>query len=140
VSQGALDETGMHTGLESMGGVGMSEGRDGHACLGDGGPVCGLAEGALDTGATPGRGSRSAVFVSAPRGGKEPGLVTGGFPGGAAPRASICGEGDVPVVGALAAGDRDLETLAIDVGDLQGEGCMEPESSTRDRSAGDLVV
>jgi hypothetical protein len=34
----------------------------------------------------------------------------------------------------------DLETLAIDVGDLQGEGVMEPESYTLDRSEGDLVV
>src|SRR5262249_52053107 len=34
----------------------------------------------------------------------------------------------------------DLETLAIAVGDLQGEGFMEPGPSTRDRSEGDLVV
>ena len=34
----------------------------------------------------------------------------------------------------------DLEALAIDVGDLQGEGFMEPESSARDGGEGDVVV
>jgi len=34
----------------------------------------------------------------------------------------------------------DLETLPIDVRDLQGEGCMEPESQAVDGGAGDLVV
>ena len=34
----------------------------------------------------------------------------------------------------------DLETLAIDVGDLRGEGVMEPESSTIDSSEVDLIV
>ena len=36
--------------------------------------------------------------------------------------------------------DMDLETLAIDVGDLRGEGLMEPEPSTIDRSEVDLVM
>ncbi len=36
--------------------------------------------------------------------------------------------------------DRDLEALAIDGGDLQGEGCMEPESQAIDSGEGDLVV
>jgi len=34
----------------------------------------------------------------------------------------------------------DLETLAIEVRDLQGEGCMEPESQARDGGEGDVVV
>src|SRR5215510_13375623 len=46
VPQGALDEPGMHPGVEEMGGVGMPEGREGHAGWGDAGPVFGLAEGA----------------------------------------------------------------------------------------------
>src|SRR5437773_10819677 len=33
----------------------------------------------------------------------------------------------------------DLETRAVDIGDLQEEGCMEPESQARDGRAGDLV-
>jgi hypothetical protein len=37
-------------------------------------------------------------------------------------------QGDVPVFGALAAVDMDLEALAIDVGDLEGKGFMEPQS------------
>ena len=76
----------------------------------------------------------------APGGGKEPGRVTMGFPGGAEQREGLGGQRDVPVFGALATMDMDLEALAIDVRDLEGEGCMEPEAQARDRGAGDLVV
>ena len=48
--------------------------------------------------------------------------------------------GTVSVFGALAAVDMDLAALAIDVGDLRGEGFMEPEAHARDGGAGDLVV
>jgi hypothetical protein len=36
--------------------------------------------------------------------------------------------------------DMDLEALAIDVGDLEVEGLMEPESQAGDGGEGDLVV
>jgi len=36
--------------------------------------------------------------------------------------------------------DLDLEALAIDVRDLEGEGFMEPEAHARDGGEGDLVV
>ena len=78
--------------------------------------------------------------VIPPGGGKEPGGVTMGFPVGAEQREGLCGQGDVPVFGALAAVDMDLEALAIDVGDLQGEGFMEPESQAIDGGEVDLVV
>ena len=91
VPQVALDATRMHAGFEQMGGVVMPESMDGHACCGDRGPVFGGAEGALDTGATHGRGSRRAVWLIAPSGGKEPGGVTVGFPGRAEQREGICG-------------------------------------------------
>jgi hypothetical protein len=139
-SQGALEETGRPTGCEPRGGVGMSEGRDGPAGGGEAGPGCGLAAGALATGATPGRGRRSAVWLSAPRGGKAPGLVPGGCPGSAEQSEGSGGEGDGPVCGALAAVDRALETLASDGGALQGAGRRAPESSPRARREGDLVV
>ena len=118
----------------------MPEGMDGHACFGDPGPVFGGTEGALDTGATHGGGCGRTLLVIPPGGGKEPGFVTGRFPVGAQQSERIYGQGDVPVFGALAAVDMDLETLAIDVGNLQGEGFMEPESHARDSGEGDLVV
>jgi hypothetical protein len=59
---------------------------------------------------------------------KEPGRVTGSFPGGAEQSEGIVGQGDVPVCGTLAAVDMELEALAINVGDLEGEGFMEPQS------------
>jgi hypothetical protein len=43
-------------------------------------------------------------------------------------------------LGALAAVDMDLETLAINVGALQGQGCMEPEAHAIDGGKGDWVV
>jgi len=140
VPQGARHETGMHAGFEEMGGVGMPQGRDGHACCGDPGPVCGGAAGALDTGATHGRGSRSAVVVIAPSGGQAPGRVPGGFPVRAEQRAGLFRHGDGPVRGALPTLDLALEALAIDVSDLQGEGCMEPQPDAGDGGAGELVV
>ena len=78
--------------------------------------------------------------VIAPGGGKEPGLVTMGFPVGAEQREGLGGQRDVPVFGALATMDMDLEALAIDVRDLEGEGFMEPEAHARDRGAVDVVV
>jgi hypothetical protein len=106
----------------------MPEGMDGDTHFGDTGSLCGFAEGALDTGATH-RGSRRRPWdVIAPGGGKEPGGVTMGFPGGAEQHEGICGPGDVPVFGALATMDLDLEALTIDVRDLRGESLMKPEA------------
>jgi hypothetical protein len=63
-----------------------------------------------------------------------------GVPVGAQQRERICGERDITVLGTLASMDLDLEALSVDVRDLQGEGCMEPEAQARDRGEGDVVV
>ena len=140
VPQGVLDELGIDARFKQMGGVRMSEGMDGDAHFGDAGPLLGFAEGALDTGAPHGRGRRRALFLIAPSGGKEPGLVPMGFPVGAQQRKRIGGQRDIPVLGALAAMDMDLEALAVNIGDLQGEGFVEPQAQTIDRGEVDLVM
>jgi hypothetical protein len=140
VPQGALDEPRLDARVQQMRGVGMAQGRDGDAHGGHPGPVCGGTAGALDPRATHGRGRRRTVGVSAPSGGKEPGGVTRGLPGGAEERQGIGGSGDGAIFRALPAVDLDLETRAIKVGDLREESCMEPEAHARDRGAGDLVV
>ena len=140
VSQVALDEPRVDTGFEPRGSVGMSEGMDGHAHFGDSGPVFGGTEGTLDTGAPHGGGRRRTLGGIPPGGGKEPGGVTVGFPVGAEQREGLCGQGDVPVFGALPAMHMDWEALAINVSDLEGEGFMEPEAQARDGSQGDRVV
>jgi hypothetical protein len=66
--------------------------------------------------------------------------MTMGFPGGTQQSEGLGGQGDVPVFGPLATMDMDLKTLAIDVRDLQEEGCMQPESQAVDGGEGDLVV
>ena len=139
-SQVALEETGVHASCEQMGGVGMSQGRDGHAGFGQASTGCGGAAGALDPGPTHGGGRRRTVLVIAPGGGKEPGRVTMGFPGGAEQREGLCRQGDVAGFGALASVEMDLEALDIEVGDLRGEGFMEPEAQAIDGGEGDLVV
>jgi hypothetical protein len=116
--QGALDEPRLHAGCEQMGGVGMPQGREGDAHCAEPGPVFGGTEGALDTGATQGRGCRGALLVVPPGGGQEPGGVTLGLLGGAEESEGILGQGDVPVFGALAAVDMTLEARAIQVGNL----------------------
>jgi hypothetical protein len=68
------------------------------------------------------------VGVIAPGGGKEPGGVPRGFPVATEKREGLGGQRDVPVCGTLAAVDMELEALAINVGDLEGEGFMEPQS------------
>jgi hypothetical protein len=82
-SQVALDEAGIAPGFEQRGGGGMPEGRDGPAGFVDPGPPFGCAEGSWDTGATHGEGRCRPWFVIAAGGRQEPGLVTGGLPGGA---------------------------------------------------------
>ncbi len=76
----------------------------------------------------------------APGGGQEPGRVPRGFPGGAEQREGICGQGDLAVCGALASMDLDLEALPVNIGDVKGEGFVEPEAQARDGGEGDLVV
>jgi hypothetical protein len=138
--QGARDETGGDAGCTQRGGVGRPQGMDGHAGCGNASSLLGLAAGPLDTGAPHGGGRRRALVVIAPGGGQEPGLVTRGLPGGSQQSERLCGQGDVPVLGTLAAVDRDLEALALEVGDLQGEGFMEPEAQALDGGEGDLMV
>jgi hypothetical protein len=79
----ALEETGVDTGCEQMGGGGMPQGRDGDARFGEPGTVFGGAEGALDPGAPHGPESGRTWLVITPSGRKEPGGVTMGLPGGA---------------------------------------------------------
>jgi hypothetical protein len=82
-SQGTLHEPGMHAGFKQMGGVRMPEGMDGSPHFGNTRTVFGGTAGALDAGATHGGSRCRTVLVIAPGGGKEPGLVTMGLPGGA---------------------------------------------------------
>ena len=140
VPQGGRDEPGMDTRVKQMGGVRMAEGRDGAAHLGDAGPLLGCAEGAVDTGATHGGGCRGTVGVSPPSGRQEPGGVPRGFPGGAQPRERLGGQRDLAVCGALPTVAMPLQALAVNSGALQEEGFVKPESQTRDRGAGDLVL
>jgi len=140
MSQVALHEAGIHASFEQMGGIRMPQGMDGHAQFEDAGTLLGSTEGALHTGATHGRGGRRTLVVIAPGGGQEPGGVTMGFPVRAEQCEGILRQGDVPVFGTLAAVDMDLEAVAIDVGDLQEEGFMEPEAQAVDSGEVDLVV
>jgi hypothetical protein len=140
VPQGALEKPRIDAGFKQRGGVGMPQRMDGHTHFGHAGPVGGFAEGALDTAAAQGGGRPRTVGVIPPGGGTEPGLMTMGFPGGAQQRASLGRQRDVPVLGPLAAVDRDLEAWAIDVRDLEEEGFMEPKPQAVDGGEVALIV
>lgn len=140
MAQGTLDEPGRHASCKPMGGGGMPQGMDGDAHAGDAGPLFGGTAGALDARATPRSDRRRTGGVgSRPVVGKSQG-GTMALPGRAAQREGRGGQGDGPTFGALPTMARELETLAIAVGDLRGEGCLEPESQARDRGEGDWVV
>ena len=129
------------TPAASRGGGGrMPEGRAGHAHCGHAGPSCGGTAGALDPGATHGSGRWRTVLWLPPGGGQEPGGVPRGVPGGAEHGQRSGGQGDVPVLGTLAAVAMALEPLASDGSALQGEGGMAPESPALDGGAGGVVV
>jgi hypothetical protein len=140
MAQGALDEPGIHARFKQMGSVRMPQGMDSDAHFGDPGPLFRFAEGPLDTGATHGGGSRRTLGVIPPGGGKEPGGVPMSFPGGAEQHEGLGRQRDVPIFGALAAVDMDLQALTIDVRDLQAEGCMEPQAQALDDGKVDLGV
>jgi len=140
VPQIALDEPGIHPRFPQMRGVGMPERMEGDTYFGNPGPVFGFAEGPLDTAPAHGRGRSRTVVLIPPGGGEKPGLVPVGFPVGTEPREGLGGQRDVAVFGALAAVDMDLEARAIDIGDLQEEGFLEPEAQAIDGGEVDLVV
>jgi hypothetical protein len=140
MASGALDEPGIDPGFQQMGGVGMPQGMDGDTCFGEPGALLSFTEGALDTGATHGGGGGRTLSLVAPRGGKEPGGVPVGFPGGAEERKGLGGPWNVSIFGPLAAMDMDLETRAVNVRDLEEEGFLEPEAQARDGGEGDVVV
>ena len=140
VPQGTLEEPGGHPRFQERGGVRMAQRMEGDAHVRALGPVCGGAEGALDTGATHRGSRRRTVGVLPPGGGKEPGAVPRGVPGGAEQCQRRFGEGNVPVFGALAAVDMALETRASDVGNLEAKGLVESASQAIDGRAGELVV
>jgi hypothetical protein len=125
VPQVALDEPRIDASFQQRGGVGMPQGMDSDAHFRDPGPVLSGAEGALDPGAAHGGGCRRTLVVIAPGGGKEPGGMPMGLPGGAEQRERLGGQGDVAVFGALPTVDMDLQALTIDVGDLEEEGFVE---------------
>ena len=138
--EGALDEPEGHAGFKQRGGVRRSERMESQAGCGDPGALCGLPEGALDPIAAHGKRGGRTVRVIASGGGKEPGCVPVCPPGGPHQHQGLCGEGDSAILGTLASMDMDKQTLRVNVGNVQGESFMEPESEALDRGKGDLVV
>ena len=135
-----LNEARIDTSFEQMGGVRMPKGMDGDTSFGNAGPLGGGTEGALDTGPTHRGGCGRTLSLIAPCGGKKPGPGAVGFPVGTEQRESIGGQRDVPVFGALATMDMDQEARAIDIRDLEAEGCMQAEAQAIDGGEVDLVV
>ena len=128
------------TRFEQMGGIGMPEGMGADVSFADTGALFGFAKSALDAAAGHGGGGAGQVFVIASGGGKEPGGVAVGFPGGSQQVEGVIGQGDVAVLGALPPVHVDHVARAIDIAHLQGERFVEAQSTAVEGGEVDAIV
>lgn len=91
VSEGAPDEAEGDAGFEQRGGIGMPQGMDGDAGFRNFRTLLSLAEGALDAVSAHGFGGGCHLFLVTAGGGKEPGRIAVGLPGGAQLRQGLLG-------------------------------------------------
>ena len=107
----------------------------------DTGALFGLAKSALDAAAGHGRGGAGqVVLIARPSGGKEPGGMAVGFPGGSQQVEGAIGQGDVAVLGALTPVHVDHVARAIDIAHVQGEGLVEAQSTAVEGGEVDAMV
>ena len=106
----------------------------------DASPLGRCAESALDAAAAHGRGRGGQVFVIASRSGKEPGGVAMGFPGEAQELQGVMRQGDLAVLGALAAVDVDHVARAIEIAHLQGKRFVQAQPTAVDGGEVDTIV
>ena len=106
----------------------------------DASPLGRFAESALDAATAHGRGRGGHVFVIASRGGKEPDGVAMGFPVEAQELQGIMRQGDIAVLGALAAVDVDRVAWAIDITHLKGQRFVQAQPTAVDGGEVDPIV
>lgn len=120
--QVVLDHAHIDAGREPMGGIAVAQRMNADATFDDAGGTFCLLESALDAGDRHGLGCAQAPVVSSAQRRKEKGGIAVHEPIPAKQLKGFRGHGNIAVLGALAAMDMDHVPLAVDVGDLQGEG------------------
>lgn len=135
-----LDGPEVHPRFQQMGGIAVAQGVNRDRALVDAGRNHGLPEGSLHAGGSHRRGgSRRRLMASADRGEEERGVAVG-HPVLPEQSQRRLGEGNVAILGPLAAVDVDHQTGAVDVGDLQVQPLLQPESTGVDRGEEGVVV
>ena len=136
----ALQSAEVDASFEQMGGIGMTERMDADVAFEDARPLGRFAERALDAATAHGRGRGGHVFVIASRGGQEPGGVAMGFPVEAQEFQGVMRQGNIAVLGALAAVDVDHVARTIDSAHLQRKRFVQAQPTAIDGGAVDTIV
>ena len=140
VSEIALNNSDIHSGLKKMGGVAVAKGMNGYARLADARFFLGPDEGALDTGTVHGEGGGCSLFAASSASGEDEHLVSMGEPVPPEQLQGLFGDGDVAVFGAFSPVDMNQLTHAVDIGQLQIESFLKTKSAGVDGGKKDIVV
>ena len=140
MAHGALHSAEVDARFAQMGGIGRAERMDADVAFADARPLDRFAERALDAAAAHGRGRGGPVLAIASRGGKEPGGVAMGCPGAAQEFQGVMRQGDLAVLGALAAVDVEHRARAIDIAHLQGKRFVQAQPPAVDGGKVDTIV
>lgn len=123
-----LDAANVDTGFEQMSGITVAKGMDGNPFFKI--ELChSPSQGALDGGFFHRHGCRGTFFAASPELWKDQAWVAMGRPIVTQGVQGDLGQGDIPVLGALAAMDMDAHALFVNIADLQVQGFVEPQST-----------
>ena len=112
----------------------------GNVTFADASALCGFSQGPLDAASVHGSGGTSPLLLISPGGGKEPGGMSVRGPGVSEESEGVRRKRDVAVLGTLASVHVDHESLAVDVGSVEKESFVHPESQARDGGEVNLIV
>ena len=136
----SLHYPGVDPGFQKMSGIAMPEGMYGNPALIDAGIEFGTPEGALETVEDHGLlGSRCFVMSSA-NSGKNEDRVAMGDPIAAEQMIGLLGKRHIAVLGSLAAVDMEHHSLAVDVGNLDGQRFRNPQAACLNSGKAGVVV
>jgi hypothetical protein len=136
----SLNNFRMNPGLQKMGGVAVTKAMNGDSAFGDSCGMPGLTECSLDTVNGHGLVGIGGLIMSSAQSRENENGVSVGHPVAAKQLISVLREGNVTILGSLAAMDMDHHCLAVDVGDLQGESFRDPQAASIDGGQAGVVV
>jgi len=140
MAQIALDNPQVHTFLQKVCGIRVTQGMDVHGALGDAGPAHSFLHGYLDGGFSHGRLACGSEPLSASESGKDQARVSVRLPVIAEHRKGLRRQGNHAILGPLAAVNMDEHTVTVDISDLQVQRLLEAQAAGVDGEEECLVV